>query len=92
MQQSLQGDVPLTPGADSISERVRGGYESAFSIQSQLFGCPSQCRQRVIAVAAGIGHGEGIEFALRNLKYRADLAKKLSDFLARSLGQSSFER
>jgi len=43
-------------------------------------------------VAAGIGHGEGIEFALRNLKYWPDFAKKIPDFLARSLGQSSFER
>jgi len=92
MQQSIQGDVPLTPGDDSISERVRGGCESALSIQSQFSGSPSQCGKRVIAVAAGIGHGEGIEFALRNLNYRADFAKEISDFLARSLGQSSFER
>jgi len=92
MQQSIQGDVPLTPGDDSISERVRCGCESAFSIQSQFFGCPSQCGKRVIAVTAGISHGEGIEFALRNLNYGADFAKKSPDFLARSLGQSSFER
>ena len=92
MQQSVQGYVPFAPGDDSISERVRGGCEGAFSIQSQFFGCPGQCGKRVIAMAAGIGHREGIEFALRNLNYRADFAKEISDFLARSLGQSSFER
>jgi len=92
MQQVFECRVLFAPGDDSVSERVRSGREGDSVIQTQLLSCPGESGKRMVAMAAGVGRGERVEFAFRNLKHSPDLRKKTFQPLACGSRKTALER
>ena len=81
-EQRLQGMLSIAPGDDPIRQSVRARQQRRFSIKTCLFCGSCQSRERVIAVAAGVGHGERVKLAFRNFNDPAKAREKIANAFA----------
>src|ERR1019366_8705641 len=83
--------LSIAPGDDPIRQRMRARQQRRVSIETCRLRNSRQSRERVIAVAARVGHGERIELAFWNFDDLAEAGEKIVDAFAICVRQTPAE-